>query len=175
MRILSALPIAISFVLAATIPIPLFTRDEPDPVNHLIQIESRPSESNFQTINQHMLPQSEPWEDTQGRDSILRNQDRREKLVAMCEAGFVADCQLAIEEASSVANNDKAEPKLFLGFEISLPSVLCEKAEGYPVYWNPVNAFGLCMVLVVVAVICSTNRRPKSSNYAYDQVKSSES
>ncbi|KAJ5107120.1 hypothetical protein N7456_003795 [Penicillium angulare] len=175
MHILPALLFAIPLVSAATIPRPPFIRDERDQENQLVQIKTKYLDSNFQTRNQHMHPQSEPWEDTQGPASILRDQDHLEELVAMCEAGFVADCQLAIEEASLVAKNSKAQTKPFPGFEISLPSVSPERTEEYPVYWSPVNAFGLCMVLVVVAVICSVHKRPESSEDAYDEIKSSES
>lgn len=96
------------------------------------------------TGQQHHSTVTSPGNDRR-RNVVSRGQDDHEKLVALCEAGFVTGCQRAIQEGAAEA--PKSHPKTILKSTLALLG--CCPSDGTR---NSVF-LGLSFITVVVAVV----------------------
>lgn len=91
-------------------------------------------------------------------DSTFYGKDDRERLVAMCEAGFVKDCRRYIEEASSVenspANEHKTQSTITAQSTISSPRSSLEWSEHNPVDGRSPFLHSLYVILVFAILTC---------------------
>lgn len=90
----------------------------------------------------------------QNSDLSLHGLDRHEKLISLCEAGFVADCQQAIEEekvaailAGRVHNHDPRVRKTALLTESDYP---CDRYEESFMFWGLIAGIFLVTSIAVI-------------------------
>lgn len=102
----------------------------------------------------------------QKSDLVPHGLDHHEKLISLCEAGFVADCRQAIEEetaaaifASRVHNHDPRVRKTALLTENDYP---CDGYEESFMFWGLVAGI---FSVISIAVICKATSVLNSGKY----------
>jgi hypothetical protein len=166
-----------SLVSAIAVPKPANRRNE-DPMNHTNILATPESTStNLPSAEQHGRSYMNSPVHLQSQDFARHAQDRHERLVAECEAGFVTGCEASIKEAKSTEGSISKSPIQSKVFHASpeLPlapmSPLSNSEEQTHDYLrNNIPPFGFFAVSIPVVFVVTILRVAMRSGSKCDQI-----
>ncbi|KAJ5948007.1 hypothetical protein N7466_001022 [Penicillium verhagenii] len=136
-----------------------------DPSNHISVLATSDSSStnHLPTEQQHRRLDTRRPRDMQNRDSAFHGKDEHERLVALCEAGFVSGCQAAIEEeksgAGSITPNPNSQSNTIISSPLAPVSSFFDSKEATNNYFgNLLPSFNFFVVAITVVCVVTILR-----------------